>query len=366
MCILRLRLLLANVLIRTRRQILRAQLSNKFARISNRIRTNTRRVGTHIGDQTDRTLRADLHTLIQTLRHAHRAAHIESQPASRILLQFAGRIRSLRIIPALLLLHRTHAPLRMLQFADHLIDSLFIRQRIRQIKLFAIFILTVRHPRWRSVDADKPCDEALLLLCRSRLQRRINRPILHRIEVVDLLLALDDQPQRNGLHTSGRKPTPYLVPQQRRYLISHQPVQHPSRLLRVHKVFIHITSLQKRSLHSLLRNLVERHPTNLRFVLHHRKQLNRKMRGDCLPFAIRVRREVDHVCLRRQLLQPLYNLLFSGRHNQRRLKRPILQLHSDIVLRQVHDVANRSLHHVVVPEIFSDRLRLCRRFHDHK
>ena len=81
--------------------------------------------------------------------------------------------------------------------------------------------------------------------------------------------------------------------------------------------------------------------------------------------TIRVGRQVDHVRLRRQLLQPLHNLFLPRRHDQRRLKRPILQLHANVILRQVHDVANRGLHDVVVAEIFPDRLRLCRRLHDH-
>jgi hypothetical protein len=49
--------------------------------LCNRIRTHARRVGTHVGDEADRALLADLDALIQPLRHAHRAAHVEAQPA---------------------------------------------------------------------------------------------------------------------------------------------------------------------------------------------------------------------------------------------------------------------------------------------
>jgi hypothetical protein len=136
--------------------------------------------------------------------------------------------------------------------------------------------------------------------------------------------------------------------------------------LRINKVLVHITGMLKSRLHRLLRNLVECHSSHLRLVLHHRQQLHRKVRRNGLSFAVRVRRKVDHVRLRRQLLQLLHDLFLARRHNQRRLKRPILQLHANIILRQVHDVANRGLHHVIVPEIFSDRLRLCRRLYDHK
>ena len=55
-------------------------------------------------------------------------------------------------------------------------------------------------------------------------------------EGADLALALDDQPQRDRLHASRGKPAPHLVPQQRRDLVAHQPVQHAPRLLRIHQV----------------------------------------------------------------------------------------------------------------------------------
>src|SRR6185437_13142348 len=90
------------------------------------------------------------------------------------------------------------------------------------------------------------------------------------------------------------------------------------------------------------------------------------MRGNRLAFAVRVRRQEHRIALGRQLLQPVHHLLLARRHNQRRLKRPPLQLHTNIVLRQVHDVADRGLHHVVAAEIFPDRLRLRGRLYDHK
>ena len=52
----------------------------------------------------------------------------------------------------------------------------------------------------------------------------------------DLALALDDQPQRDGLHAAGGKSAPHLVPKQRRNLVSDQPVEHAARLLRLDQV----------------------------------------------------------------------------------------------------------------------------------
>ena len=55
-------------------------------------------------------------------------------------------------------------------------------------------------------------------------------------ERANFLLALDDQPQRYGLHASGAQSAAHFVPQQRRNLIAHDTVKHPARLLRVHQV----------------------------------------------------------------------------------------------------------------------------------
>jgi len=64
--------------------------------------------------------------------------------------------------------------------------------------------------------------------------------------------------------------------------------------------------------------------------------------SDCFAFAIRVRRQVDLVRLGGSPLQQRYNFFLAWRHDQRRLKRAVLQFHTDVVLGQIHDVADRS------------------------
>ena len=44
--------------------------------------------------------------------------------------------------------------------------------------------------------------EALAVL----LEQRLDGPVLDRLERADLPLALDDQPQRDGLHAAGGEP----------------------------------------------------------------------------------------------------------------------------------------------------------------
>ncbi len=59
-----------------------------------------------------------------------------------------------------------------------------------------------------------------------------------------------------------------------------------------------------------------------------------------LAFAVRVGRQIDLVGLRRCFLQLLDNLLFARRHDQLRLKGPLLQLHAQLFFGQVHNVAD--------------------------
>ncbi len=186
------------------------------------------------------------------------------------------------------------------------------------------------------------------------------------MERVDLPLALHNQPQRHRLHSPRAQTALHLVPQQRRNLIPHQPVQNPPRLLRIHQILIHVPCMEECRPNRLLRDLVERHPLQRPALLHRGQQLHLQVRRNRLPFAIRIRRQKHRVRLGRQLFQPVHNLLLARRHNQRRLKRPVLQLHANVVLRQVHDVANRGLHHVIAAQVLINRLRLRGRLDNHQ
>src|SRR5579885_3321772 len=79
--------------VRSGRQIRMAELRlDPFTDSSNGLGRYTRRVGTHIGDETDR-LAANVHALIQALGDAHRALDIKSKLARCVLLEFAGSER---------------------------------------------------------------------------------------------------------------------------------------------------------------------------------------------------------------------------------------------------------------------------------
>ena len=64
----------------------------------------------------------------------------------------------------------------------------------------------------------------------------LDGPVFARHEFLDLLFALDDQPQRRTLHPAGREAAAHLFPQQRRQIEADQIVERAARLLRINKV----------------------------------------------------------------------------------------------------------------------------------
>ena len=156
--------------------------------------------------------------------------------------------------------------------------------------------LPVGHARRLSIDADKPRLEALVGLLLG-MQLRVQRPVLHRTECANLPLPLHDQPHGHRLHAPRREPPPDLVPKQRRNLVTHQPVQHAARLLRVHQVLVHVPGVLEGLLHRLLRDLVEGHAVNLLPLFGRGSQLQRQVVRNRLALAVRVRRQIDLVCL---------------------------------------------------------------------
>ncbi len=93
----------------------------------------------------------------------------------------------------------------------------------------------------------------------ARGQKRVDGPIFHGDEGANFHLAVHDQAQGHGLHASGGEPAAHLVPQQRRYLVAHQAVQHAARLLRVHQILVDFAGMLERGLDCLRRDLVEHH-----------------------------------------------------------------------------------------------------------
>jgi len=71
------------------------------------------------------------------------------------------------------------------------------------------------------------------------VQVDVDRPILFLLEPADVVFAVNDQAQRDGLDASGRQSTADFVPKQGRNLVTDQTIEYAAGLLGVHKVRIH-------------------------------------------------------------------------------------------------------------------------------
>ena len=111
-----LRVLLRLVGVGRLRQELRAVfLPNQLAHFGQRFIGNAGGVGTHVGDQTNRALVAEIDAFIQPLGDHHGALHAETQLARGILLELAGGKRRSRTATAFALFHRANVPVGLLQ-----------------------------------------------------------------------------------------------------------------------------------------------------------------------------------------------------------------------------------------------------------
>ena len=88
-----------------------------------------------------------------------------------------------------------------------------------------------------------------------------------------------------------------------------------------------------------------------------------QVRCDRFALTIRVRREIDSRGGLRFLLQIRQNFFFSRNDDVLGLE-VVLDVDTDLALRQIFHMTQRGFDLVVFTEIFVDRLRLCRRFDD--
>ena len=319
-----------------------------FADFGQRVLREIDRIGTHIGDQADR-LAADLRTLVQLLRRAHRALRGEAELAVGVLLQGRGRERRTRRAAALLLVDPGDAQRAACGVFDGLARhcaGTFIDQR----ELFDL----------DAVVFEQACAEGLpFLFC-----ARVERPVFLRFERADFFLALADQTQRRRLHAAGRQARRNLAPQQRREIEADEVVERAPRLLGVDQVLRHIAAFFDGTLHLARRDLVE-HDALDRLVLEQTLFFQHFLQvpGDSLAFAIGVGCEEqgvgafqlgdDRVDMLRVLFDDLIFHLEAARH-----------IDCAVLRHEVTHVSVRGQNLVVLAQVFLDRLRLRRRLDD--
>src|SRR5262249_40209028 len=149
--------------------------------------------------QADRAFVAQLNAFVEALRDHHHALHAEAQLARSILLKLAGGERRRGAAAALLLFDVAHRPLRLLQRRGDLFGFFLVR---------ALGLLVATPDKTR-IERRRP----------ARGKVGVDGPVFFLFKRLDLALAVDYQTQRDGLHASGGKAAPHLVPQEGRYLV---------------------------------------------------------------------------------------------------------------------------------------------------
>jgi hypothetical protein len=154
-----------------------------------------------------------------------------------------------------------------------------------------------------------------------------------------LLLAVHDELEGHGLHAPGGDAALDLLPQQRRDLVAHQPVEHAPGLLGVEEVLVQLTGVLQGLAHGPRGDLVELDAAyGLALVLDELGHVP----GDGLALAVGVRREVDVVGLGRGAGQPLHDLFLAADDAVFGLEGVLV--HAKGLGRQVAHVAHGGLH----------------------
>ena len=197
---------------------------------------DTHRVGAHVGDQADRALIAHLHAFVELLRRPHRTPRRKPQLFRGFLLDGAGREGRRRLPAALAGTDGRDDERQLFDFGDDVAGCLLGLD----LRLVAVELL-------------QPRLEWLAIL----FEIGRDRPVLLRDELPNLLFALDDEPQRDGLHPTGRQTGFDALPQHRGRLVADQSIEHPARLLGVDFALIDVHWVRERLSDGVLRDLVE-------------------------------------------------------------------------------------------------------------
>jgi hypothetical protein len=287
-----------------------------------------------------------MYVIVEILCHTHGALGSERQLLGRFLLKRGGGERRRRILAALATLH--------LGDAERL-AALEVAQDTRRFR----FVVNLG---FLAVDLVQLGREALTGL----LEERLHRPVLHGLERADLPLALHDEPQGDGLHATGRDALLHRLPEHRTGLVPNQTVQNPSGLLGLDLLVINFPGLLDGEVHRVLGDLVEEHaPHGDAGLAALGPDLLRHVPRDGLSFAIGVGGDEHFTRILRRALELGDRLLLAGNRHELGLE-AMLDVDAELLLREVHDVADGGAHPIAAAEILADRLRLGRRLDDHQ
>ena len=300
-------------------------------------------VGTHIGDQTHRSLSSDVHALIELLGDGHGAGGGHIQLAGGLLLEGGGGEGGRGVAQLVLPLHLGDSE----RLARHRLDH---SVRLRLAVQLHLLLPTVEHGLEPAQIGAHPA------------QIGLDGPVLLGLEGADLLLPLHDQAGGNRLHPAGGQPPPDLLPQQGGELIAHDPVQDAPGLLGVHQVLVDGPGAGDGLVDHLFGDLIESHPIGL--VIGDAQQLL-QMPGNGLSLPVGVGGQIDPVALFGRLFQVADHILlpFDGLIVG---DEPALDVHAHLALGQVPDVAHRRFHFIARTKVLPDGLCLGRGLYDHQ
>ena len=330
--------------------LLAVEPDDDLADLPDRFLREIDRVGAHVRDQADLAL-ADVHALVQLLRHAHGLLSAETELAGGFLLQGRGGEGRSGIPAPLFSVDGEHGELA----AGGLVER--AHRLVRGTLRGEAELLDLRAP---------VLDQLGGKLLLGVLELGIDGPVFARHERRDLILALADHPQRGALHPSRGQPRTHLLPEQRRQIEPDQKVEGAARLLGVHEVDRQASRLGHRFAHGILGDLVEHHALHL-FAVEGPVRLQKLMQvpGNRLALAIGVGREVQGIGLLEGTHDGVDVLLIALDH---------LVFHREVMLRvdgaflghQIPNMTVRGENFEVLAEVFLDGFRLGRRFHDYE
>ena len=299
-------------------------------------------VGTHIGNQTQRTLAGDVDALIQLLGNGHGAFGGHIQLPGRLLLEGGSNERrrggTLLFGP----LDAGHGEAALLQRGHHRLDFLDILQ-------FPLFGVAVE-PGLELAGLAHP------------LQHHVQCPILLGLKGADFVLPVHHHAGGHRLDPSGGQAPTDLLPKQGAQLIAHNAVQNAPGLLSVHQIVINATGRFNGLGDHIFRNLIERHPQCL---LIGDVQQSFQMPGNGLAFPVRVGCQIDVLAALGRFFQ-IGNDRFLALHGDIVGFKIIFKIDAHLAFGQVPQVTHAGLDLILGPQILANGFGLGRRLHDHK
>ena len=191
------------------------------------------------------------------------------------------------------------------------------------------------------------------------MELRHDAEIGGRPEGDDLAFALDEQPHGDALHAARRQRRPHLLPQHGRQLETDQTIQHAARLLGVDQIHVDRPRVLDSLQNGPLRNFVEDDPLR---PLDRETQHFGQVPCDGLSFAVFIGSE-PHGLRLREFRELVHDLLLVARNLIDGLE-AVVDIDSEVLLREVADVSEARFYDIVLAEELLDGLGLGRGLYD--